>query len=188
MTFSALYNFFMQKHYVIIIFLIFCFNSLGCFPKDQPPYITAEVVNVYQESAVVKNFRLNYWWEERGETPFLKPYNYRTKEFIVEVMVPYENNTNRVSLQTERIPLQDITTITVVLTGSGKEIKIFKKDAGHLTATMNFPRSLKKEEKTGLADYTLFVEGYVDSKKEKKEFKLDFNYITQINIIAVSDR
>lgn len=175
----------MYKQLFILAFLIIIFMVSGCSEQEKPPYFTAHVVNVYNEKTVVKNFKFLYWWEERGETPFLKPYTYLTKELIVETMIPFKDNPNRVTIKIERIPLQNIDSISIVLTEVGKDIKITLKDGRGIIATNRFPRVLKKGKETGLADYKIFAEGIVVEGKEKKKFKLDLNMIKHIKILQI---
>ncbi len=175
----------MYNQVVMLTFLIIIFTVSGCSEQEKPPYFTAQVVNVYNEKTVVKNFKLLYWWEERGETPFLKPYTFHTKELIVETMIPFKDNPKRVTIKTERIPLQNIDSISIVLTEVGKDIKITLKNGKEVLATNRFPRVLKKGEKTGLADYKIFAEGIVVEGKEKSEFKLELNMIKHIKILQI---
>ena len=175
----------MNKQSFILTFLIITFTVSGCSEQEKPPFFTAEVLNVYNEKTVVKNFKILYWWEERGETPFLKPHTYHSKELIVETWIPFKDNPNRVTKKTEQIPLQDIDSISLVLTEMGKNIKIILKDGKEIVATNKFPRVLKKEEETGLADYKIFTEGIALEGKEKKEFKLELDMIKHIKILQI---
>ena len=175
----------MNKQLLMLSFLIVSFTVLGCSEQEKPPFFTAEVLNVYNEKTVVRNFKILYWWEERGETPFLKPYTYHSKELIVETMIPFKGNPNRVTIKTERIPLQNIDSISIVLTEVGKDIKITLKNGKEIMATNRFPRVLKKGKDTGLADYKFFAEGIVVEGKEKSEFKLELNMIKHIKILQI---
>lgn len=174
--------------YKIVFITIFLFSNLsllGCSEKEKPPYYTAQITNVYNEKIIIKNFKFLYWWEERGETPFLKPYNYRAKELIVELMIPFKDNPRRVSIETKHIPLEQIDSVTMVLTKVGKDMKIALKNGEELVASNNFPKLLKKGEKTGFADHKVFVEGDVIEGNKKKKLKLDINMIKHIKIIEI---
>ena len=79
----------------------------------------------------------------------------------------------------------DSFTIREVSREIGKDIKIAMKDGNKIVATNRFPRVLKKEEETGLADYKIFTEGIVVEGKEKKKFKLELNMIKHIKILQI---
>jgi len=135
---------------------------------------------------MVQNFRLLYWWEERGETPFLKPHTHISKELIAEVMIPDKLEPNRVSIATERIPLQELDALTAELTEAGRSLRIRLRSGKNILATANFPRVLKKEAKTGLADFKIYAVGKELNTTGRKELKLDLNLIKSIEIVAVS--
>jgi len=175
----------MFKQIVILIFFTIYLSFSGCSEREEPPYFTASIVDVYKNKTTIENFKFLYWWEERGETPFLKPYTQHTKEIIVEVMVPFKDNPRRVTIKTERISLRQVDSVSMVLTEGGKNIEITLKDGKKIVASNRFPRALKRGEKTGLADFSIFAEGTTGEGKEKKPFKLELNRIKQIKIVKV---
>ncbi len=131
----------------------------GCSSNDSPPYFTALVTNVYKEQTTIEHFSLLYSWEERGETPFLKPYSLTAKEVIVEVMTPLQEDPSRVTVTTQRFPFEEVDEIEIELTPAGKQIIIRTKDGRRITATTNFPAILKKDPASGFADMKMFVQG-----------------------------
>lgn len=143
------------------------------------------VTDAAENKTLVNNFKLLYWWEERGETPFLKPYNLYTKELIVEIEKPVDNNPKRIRTSTERYPLQNLALIKIVNTESGYEIKIETKDGEIISASENFPEILKKGTDTGLADHMKYVYGSSIKDGKEKEYKKSFNILTEIKIIEV---
>ena len=107
----------MKKSYLILFVLaiITAFISLSsCSDREEPPFIKAMITDAAGNKTLVNNFKLLYWWEERGETPFLKPYTLYTKELIVVVEEPVENNPKRVRTSTGRIPLKNIDLIKII--------------------------------------------------------------------------
>ncbi|MEI6126413.1 MAG: hypothetical protein WCQ99_07655 [Pseudomonadota bacterium] len=168
------------------ILVLLCSYSAGCSEQEKPPYFSAEVINVYNEKTEVENFKLLYWWQERGETPFLKTYTYHAKEVVGEIIAPANDDPSRVTITNERIAFQNIKFITSVLAESGKSITITTADGREMSMTGNFPKTLKKDEQSGVADNKLFVEGYVRDGAEKKAFKLEFNYIKKIIMVKAS--
>jgi len=160
-------------------------SLLSCLASDQPPHVTARVVTVYKEEMVLNHFKILYWWQERGETPFLKTHTYAAKELIVEVVTPDSSDPNRVSITTERIPLQDLATITSELTEFGKSLQIVLRSGRRISASTNFPRVLTQGTKTGLAEHKVHVLGEHLKSAKKNEIKLDLNFIKTIEIISV---
>ena len=168
------------------IFMLPCAYLFSCSDQGKPPYFTAEVINVYNEKTVVENFSLLYTWQERGETPFLKPYTYHAKEIIGECMMPFKDDPSRVTVATERIAFENIKHIDTVLTEAGKIIKVTTAEGREIIMTNNFPKLLKKDGKAGLADNKNYAEGYVMAGAQKKAFQLEFDYIKKIIIVKSS--
>ncbi len=164
--------------------LLFAGLTVGC-SSERPPFITAKIENVYHEESIVHNFAFLYWWEERGETPFLKPYELKTKELILEKAVPAPDNPRRVSFRTVRIPLQDIDSITISLSDFGKIIAVLLKNGETISATDKFPRLLKKGEKTGFADFSVYAVGTVEENGKSSDFKLERKFIKKIDILDI---
>ena len=162
--------------------------QLGCSSYDSPPFYTALITTVYNEQNTVEHFSLLYWWEERGETPFLKPYNLTSKELIVELMTPSKDDTSRVTVTTERIPFETINVIDIELTDTGKQIIIRTKDGRRITATTNFPKILKNDTGAGFADNKIFVQGKKNEASIDVDYELEFNYIKKITIINKTER
>jgi hypothetical protein len=180
----------MKKSYLILIILaiIAAFISLSsCSDREEPPYIKAEVIDAAGNKTIVNNFKLLYWWEERGETPFLKPHNLYTKELIVEIEKPIDNNPKKISVSTERFSLQDLERILIINTETGYDINIETKAGDKILATDNFPRTIKKGEDTGLADHIKYAYGSTIKDGKKIEFKKSFNILTEIRIVEVKN-
>ncbi len=165
--------------------LMLILTGIGCSKTDPPPYFTARVTDVYKNVSTVENFKLLYWWEERGDTPFLMPYTYPAKELIVEIMVPFKDDPRRVTVKTERIALKDIRQIKLTLGELGKNINVITTAGRRLTATDAFPRILKKGKKTGFADSKVFAIGNRIATDKKEEFKIDLNLLKSIEIINI---
>jgi len=166
-----------------IMLAVLLLGMACCGERDNPPFIKAELTNVYHEKFILDNFKLIYWWEERGETPFLKPHTLKARECIFETMVPLPDRPDRVSIRTERIPFERIATIDIVLTDTGKIIEIQTRDGIKIEATSAFPKELREDAKSGIADHKVFVAGTMLSAGEQKEFKQELDYIRQIKIL-----
>ena len=180
----------MKKSYLILIILaiIAAFISLSsCSDREEPPYIKAEVIDAAENKTIVNNFKLLYWWEERGETPFLKPHNLYTKELIVEIEKPIDNNPNKISVSTERFLLQDLERISIINTETSYNIGIESKVGEIILATDSFPKTLRKRKDAGLADHIKYAYGNTIKDGKKIKFKKSFNILTEIRIVEVKN-
>ena len=172
----------------VVLVSITTLMQSGCTAHETPPYFTALVTNVYKEQTTVEHFSLLYEWEERGETPFLKPYSLASKEFIVEVMEPLKEDPSRVTVTTQRFPFEAIEEIETELIAAGKQIIIKTKDGRRITATTNFPTILKKDPSSGFADMKMFVQGKNSAAGKQVDYKLEFSFIKKISSIKRTDR
>jgi hypothetical protein len=161
---------------------------LACGEKDKPPFFTAHVIDLWNETLAVDNFRVLYWWQERGETPFLKPYEYHAKEFVVEVLVPINNDTRRVNVETRRIPFQNIAKFRFIRGEVENQIKITLKNGEEITAADRFPQILKKDKNNGFADYAVFVEGDIIKDAMHESYKQDLKKVKEVTFLKVTDQ
>ena len=178
----------MKKKNLIFIFAAILSLSLlllNCSDKDKPPFIKAEITDAAGNKTVVNHFRLLYWWEERNETPYLKPHDLYTKELIAVIMTPLDNNPKRVKISTEKFPLPDLKSITILAEATGYELSINTKSGEKVTASNQFPRSLKKDKDSGIADNLLYAYGKVMKNNREEEFKKCFNILKEIKILEV---
>lgn len=183
---SVFNRFFANTHAVCILIAIGVFAG-GCGERETPPFFTAQVIDLYGQTTIVKNFKILYSWEERGETPFLKPYSYYAKELIVEVMQPVPGETRRVTIETKKIPLADVQRVSFIREEVGTRIKINLKNGNQIIATDRFPQILKRGEKTGFADYKIYVAGTVESDSKPTPFKCAWDIMRQFDIITTAE-
>ena len=173
---------------VCTLFFVFVLAHLSsCSQSDSPPFYTAIVTDVYKQETTVEHFSLLYWWEERGETPFLRPENITAKELIFEMMQPLKNDPQHVTVATERLPFDNLNTVSIELTETGKQYKIATKDGSLITAETAFPKSLKKDPQAGFADMKIFAQGLTLKDGKQTEFKLALDYVKQIKITRKTD-
>lgn len=170
-------------HIVLIFITLF---YIGCGEKEKPPFFTAQVIDIWNQTIVVENFKVFFWWEERGETPFLKPYEHHAKELIVEVMVPVLGDNRRVTIVAKTIPLQDIDWFAFIPGTAESTIQIRLKNAEEVVATDRFPQMLKKGENTGIADHKIFIEGMVAKGEKREQYKLELDKIKKVSIVKVA--
>jgi len=180
----------MKKSYLILLFIAIitayiCLSS--CSVREEPPFIKAMVTDAAGNKSLVNNFKLLFWWEERGETPFLKQHTLYTKDLVAVIEKPVDNNPKRIRTSTETFALQNLSLIKIVNTEAGYEIKIETKFGRKISATEGFPAMLKKEKENGLADHIKYAYGRTVKDGEEKEFKKSFNILSEIKIIEVKN-
>jgi len=165
------------------IVLVIPFFCSGCGEKEQPPFFTAQVLDIWNQTFTVENFKILYAWEERGETPFLKPYDYHARELVVEVMVPVPGDAHRVDVITRKIPFQNLKQFEFIRGLVANTIKIVLNNNEEIVATDKFPQVLKKGGSTGLADYATFVEGVAVKEGKREKFKADLYNIKKVVLL-----
>lgn len=169
--------------------LVLVFITLAaCTDRPPQPSVTLHVINVYHEECTVTDAQFLYSWEERGETPFLKPYSLETQEYIIEVMEPVPGAPRKVTLQSRRIPFPDIASIEMQLTSTGKIFLVHTRRGETVTTSGRFPPALKKGEKTGLADYKVYVIGTCRAGcPAGEDVKIDLNTVKRIEFADPPD-
>lgn len=159
---------------------------MSCADREQPPYIRAKITDLADNTAFVNNFKIQYWWEERNETPYLKSHECSAKDLMVDVMEPLKDNPRRVKIYTRTFPLQNLKTITFNHNGNGYDMSILTTSGEKHTATNNFPKQMKKDPNSGIADNLFFAAGTVITDNKKKDYKKSFNLLKQIDILESS--
>jgi hypothetical protein len=162
------------RNTVFSLLLLMTASAAGCGVREQPPFFTARVSDVWNRTLTVENFKILYTWEERGETPFLKPYEYHARELVAAVLVPVAGDSQRADAVTRRIPFRNLKQFSFIRGEAANTLVILLNNNEELLATDKFPQALKKGDHTGLADYAISVEGVVvkDGKREKYQEKL----------------
>jgi hypothetical protein len=168
---------------ILLLVLLWC---PGCGDREQPPFFTALVTDIWNQTHRVENFKILYQWEERGETPFLKPYAYHAKELIVEVMVPVPGDTQRVDIVTRKIPFRNMKQFEFIRGQVSNTIKVLLNNNEEILSSDRFPQTLKKGNNTGFADYKTFVEGTVVSGDKRESFKAELYNIKKAALIKES--
>lgn len=168
-----------------LLFSVWCVSVLliSCSSQKDLPRVTAQITTVYREQITLEDFTFVYWWQERGETPFLKPYTITTTDFILEVLEPLPDQPNRVLVRTRRIPLPEISSIDISLTDTGKKVIVTMKDGTLIEGTTSFPRDLRKDPKSGIADHKTYIEGKIVKEGDVKKHRQELDYITSIRIL-----
>lgn len=159
------------RNTVFSLILLLTASAAGCGEREQPPFFTAQVFDIWNRTLTVENFKILYTWEERGETPFLKPYEYHARELVAEVMVPIAGDAQRVDVVTRRIPFRNLKQFSFIRGAAANTLVIRLSNNEEIVATEKFPQALKKGDHTGLADYAIFVEGVVVKEGKRENYR-----------------
>jgi len=171
-------------HNIVFPMILLIFSAAaGCGEREQPPFFTAAVFDIWNRTLTVENFKMLYTWEERGETPFLKPYEYHARELAVEVMVTVAGDAQRVNVVTRRIPFRSLKEFSFIRGEVANIIDIRLKNNEQIVATDKFPQALKKEDTSGLADYATFVEGVIVTEGRREPYREKLYNVKKVVLI-----
>ena len=98
--------------------------AVGCVKTPEPPFVTMSVTLKNGDTRTLENCVFHYWWEERGETAFLKPYHLYTKNLIVQSIEPIDNQTRRVRVIDRRLDIESISRVHIGTSPSEPEIAV----------------------------------------------------------------
>jgi hypothetical protein len=152
---------------------------------SKPPFIKAQVIDVYNNKSDIYNAHFHYQWQERGETAFLETNSLISRELmatIVEHDTPGSNSVN----QALRIHLKDIRKIEWELTDTGKKMYVYPIQGSVVETLCLFPEHLRVDPTSGLADYTCTIIGNKNKTSSTFDFRLDLNYTRSITITEVN--
>jgi len=158
-------------------------SGVSCSPTARPPFIKAQVIDVYNRKTDIHNAHLIYWWQERGETAFLDTYE-RTSRTLRASTVPCSGTDVPVAAA---IPLQEISRIDWVLSGSGKKTLVHLRNGDVLEIQWLFPRQLRVDPASGLADYKPFITGSTQDVSGAFDFRQGLDLLQSIIIIGIEN-
>jgi len=174
------------QSFIILFSAVSVLTATACTRNDPPPYIRVKITDRADNVIFVNNFKLIYWWEERNETPYLEPYHLSTKKLIIDVMTPLKDNPRQIKTTTRTFPLQNIKAIRLNHKATGFDLLITTLSGEQFEASNNFPKQLKKNPDSGIADSLFFAAGTVFIHGSKKPYKKSFNLLKDIQILNAS--
>ena len=178
------------KSKVFYIVLPVCLIAALCLcacssETDKPPYIKAQVTDVYNNKTDIYNVHFMYWWQERGETVFLKTHTLTARELMTgEEPVSTSGQTDG-DLMPVSIPLKDIRRIEWVVTETAKKMLVYTSDGRVVETQCTFPRQLRVDSASGLADYRLSITGCTDPAGSVFDFRKDIDLLKQIVVTGI---
>lgn len=169
---------------VLIIACLVTFSA--CSESSKPPFIKAQVIDVYNNKTDIYNAHFYYWWQERGETAFLATYDATSRELMTSIVSADVPQTSE-SLPPFRIHLKNIQKIEWELTETGKKMLVYPLQGSAVETQCLFPQELRVDSASGLADYTCFIIGSREKKIDSFDFKQDLNFLKSIRITGRDD-
>ena len=157
-----------KRRYAVYLIAAGCLFGSACSEISQPPFIKAQVLDVYNNKTTIYNAHFKYSWQERGETAFLDSYSRIEKE-LMAALIPNQNESHTESnFSSVRIRFKDIHKIEWILTETGKKMLVHTSDGLTVETKCLFPQDLRINPESGLADYTCFIIGsdYRTTKKK----------------------
>jgi hypothetical protein len=171
---------------VVCLIIAWCLCTVACSDTFKPPFIKAQVIDVYNNKTDIYNAHFHYQWQERGETAFLDTNSLISRELmatIVEHDIP-ELNSGTHSL---RMPLKEIKKIEWEITDSGKKMYVYPVRGPVVETQCLFPEHLRVDPASGLADYTCSIIGNKNKTPSTFDFRLDLDFTKSITITGVDN-
>jgi len=170
--------------YCIAMFFLGCFFiSAACSDAYEPPFIKAQVIDVYNNKTDIYNARFQYWWQERGETAFLDTHSSMRRELLATIVAQNSDS----SLTPVRIHLKDISKIEWQITEKGKKMLVSRIRGPAVETKCLFPNELRVDSASGLADYTCFIIGSREKNQRTFDFQQDLNFIKSITVTGIDE-
>ncbi len=166
----------------IAVFLV----AAACSDMSGPPFIKAQVIDVYNNKTDIYNTHFYYWWQERGETAFLDTHSTTCRELMTTIVAQRSMQTDSL-LAPVRIHLKDIRKIEWEITETGKRMLVYRTRGSVVEAKCLFPQELRVDPASGIADYTCFIIGSREEKLRSFDFRQDLNFVKSITITGIDD-
>jgi len=164
-------------------------GTVACSDSARPPFIKAQVIDVYNKKTDIYNAHFLYWWQERGETAFLDTHEYTSR--ILMACTPTDGagdigtTTPSSTLTPVRIHLQEIGLISWIMSGTGKKMQVHLKNDDVIETQCVFPRELLVDRQAGLADYRCYITGSTTGNNTKFDFRQAVDFLAEIRITGV---
>ncbi|MBM4312022.1 MAG: hypothetical protein FJ119_13900 [Deltaproteobacteria bacterium] len=157
----------------------------ACSESTKPPYIRAQVIDVYNNKTDIYNAHLLYWWQERGETAFLDTYNHTGRVLMVSEVKSNNAGHSGGSLVPCSFPLSDIGKIEWVITEAGKQMYVHTTAGAAVETQCLFPQELRIDPASGLADFKLYITGSTGKNVRSFDFRQDIDFVRTILITGI---
>jgi len=162
-----------------------CLFLAACSESSKPPYIRAQVIDVYNNKTDIYNAHLLYWWQERGETPFLDTHTHSGRTLMLRAVKADDAGQADGSPVPFNIPLSDISRIEWLITEAGKKMYIYTSAGTAIETQCLFPDELRIDPASGLADYKLYITGSTGKSVRRFDFRQDIDFVRTILITGI---
>ena len=178
------YSMLICRRSVACLIIAGCLCVGACSDTSTPPFIKAQVLDVYNNKTDIYNAHFNYQWQERGETAFLDTNSLISRELMATIV---EHDTLGLNNDTHalRIHLKDIHKIEWEITDSGKKMYVYPIRGPVVETQCLFPEHLRVDPASGLADYTCSIIGKKNKPSRTFDFRLDLDLTKSITITGI---
>jgi hypothetical protein len=170
---------------VACLFIAACLCTGACSDTSTPPFIKAQVIDVYNNKTDIYNAHFYYQWQERGETAFLDTNSLTSRELMATI-VDHDTHGPKSVSHTLRLHLKDIQKIVWEITDTEKKMYVYPIQGPVVETQCLFPEHLRVDPVSGLADYTCTIIGNKNKISSTFDFRLDLNYTRSITITEVN--
>jgi hypothetical protein len=170
---------------MLCLFMV-CLSLAACSDTSKPPFIKAQVIDVYNNKTDIYNAHFHYQWQERGETAFLNSHASISRELMATIFSKRLPGQADVS-STLRIHLMNISKIEWVLTATGKEMLVYPTRGSVVETKCLFPQELRIDPASGLADYSCSIIGSKNKHSRTFDFSQDLDFLKSIIITGVDN-
>jgi hypothetical protein len=166
------------------LFIAGCLSVGACSDTSKPPFIKAQVLDVYNNKTDIYNAHFHYQWQERGETAFLDTNSLISRELMATI-VEHDTPGSNSGTHALRIHLKDIHKIEWKITDSGKKMYVYPIRGPVVQTQCLFPEHLRVDPASGLAEYSCSIIGNKNKLSHTFDFRLDLDFIKSITITEV---
>lgn len=169
------------------ILAVLCLYVPACSNDHQPPYITTQVRDVYNNKTTLYNTHFKYVWQERGDTAFLDSYSRTDKLLMVSAISAKADGKTNSAYSPLYLHLKDIKRVEWVLTTTEKKMLVYGTNGSVFEAKCLFPQILRVDSESGLADYSCYIVGSTSKDSPDFDYEQSLDFLKTITITGVAD-
>lgn len=175
----------LQRFAPFFIYAAVALCASACSDSARPPFIKAQVTDVYNRKTELYNAHFAYWWQERGETAFLDTHERTTRMFMACRLLADSLNGD---CEPFSISLEQFDAIDWQLSAEGKKMRVHLSSGEVFEALSIFPRTLLNNRDAGLADFRCFITGSTTGDRGAFDYRQDINFLREIRFASDRNR